>query len=75
MRTPTKQRAEIVAATEALLKLWKLYSLIEREMNSVVIIKTDSDYLIKVITEWILEWKKNDWKNLQGHPVKNQVYI
>jgi ribonuclease HI len=34
-------------------------------------IVTDSRYVIKGITEWIYNWKLNDWQTAQGEQVKN----
>lgn len=39
--------------------------------NEEVTIYTDSQYVIKGITEWIIGWKKNGWKTSQKKPVKN----
>ncbi|KAJ6642245.1 Ribonuclease H1 [Pseudolycoriella hygida] len=36
-------------------------------------INTDSQFLIKSITDWIVGWKKNNWKLKTGKPVKNVV--
>jgi len=33
---------------------------------------TDSQYVKKGITEWILNWRQNGWKNKNGEPIKNQ---
>jgi ribonuclease HI len=33
---------------------------------------TDSEYVLKGITEWIKGWKRRGWKNSQGKPVLNQ---
>lgn len=35
------------------------------------IIQTDSNYVIKGITEWLSGWKKKGWKTASGDPVKN----
>ena len=32
---------------------------------------TDSQYVRKGITEWIDNWKKNNWRNAAKKPVKN----
>jgi len=32
---------------------------------------TDSRYVIKGLTEWLVNWKLNDWHTAQGKPVKN----
>jgi len=37
-------------------------------------IVTDSRYVIKGLTEWIYNWKLNDWYTAQGEQVKNKEY-
>lgn len=37
-----------------------------------VVITTDSKYVKDGITSWILGWKKRNWKNAKGQPVKNK---
>lgn len=32
---------------------------------------TDSQYVQKGITEWVIGWQKNGWKNSKREPVKN----
>ena len=32
---------------------------------------TDSQYVLKGITQWIHKWKKNNWKNAKNEDVKN----
>ena len=32
----------------------------------------DSEYAVKGISEWILEWRKNGWTTTTGSPVANQ---
>lgn len=34
-------------------------------------IHTDSNYVLKGLTEWIQGWKRNGWKNSSKQPVKN----
>ncbi|MFN8255810.1 MAG: ribonuclease H [Bacteroidales bacterium] len=34
-------------------------------------ISTDSRYVIKGLTEWVFNWKLNDWQTAQGKKVKN----
>jgi len=36
-----------------------------------VVLTTDSQYLRKGITEWIINWKKRNWKTASNKPVKN----
>jgi ribonuclease HI len=33
---------------------------------------TDSKYVMQGITEWITNWKKNNWKTAAKKPVKNK---
>ena len=40
-----------------------------------IIIYTDSEYSIKSLTIWYINWEQNDWKNAQGKPVMNQDII
>jgi ribonuclease HI len=58
----TNNRMEMIAAIKALEALTK---------PSKVRITTDSQYLMKGITEWIHNWKKRGWINSQKQPVKN----
>lgn len=37
-----------------------------------LLILTDSQYLNNGINNWILKWKKNNWKTASNEPVKNQ---
>jgi ribonuclease HI len=44
----------------------------EVNMNSEITIYTDSNYVKNGITEWVLKWKENGWKNSNKEPVKNK---
>ncbi len=59
----TNNRMEIMAAIVGLEALKKA---------SDVHLYTDSQYLIKGITEWMVNWKKKGWKTASGKPVKNE---
>ncbi len=37
-------------------------------------VTTDSQYVVKGMTEWIHGWKKRGWKKADGEPVLNQDY-
>ncbi len=37
-----------------------------------VTLTTDSQYVRRGITQWIQNWKKNNWKTAQKKPVKNK---
>ena len=61
----TNNRMELTAAIEALKAL---------KTRSKVDLFTDSTYVKKGITEWIVNWKANGWKRRSGKkflPVKN----
>lgn len=40
-----------------------------------LLLQVDSEYVIKVFTEWIEGWKANGWRTAGGEPVKNRVAI
>jgi ribonuclease HI len=40
-----------------------------------VVIKSDSEYVVRGVTEWLPKWKKNGWKNARGQPVANSTYF
>lgn len=58
----TNNRMELMAAIKGLEAL-------KESCN--VTLTTDSQYVRKGITEWISNWKKNNWKNSAKKPVKN----
>lgn len=58
----TNQRMELTAAIKALQALKK---------PSDVVLYTDSTYVLKGITEWIHNWKRNGWVNSAKKPVSN----
>lgn len=58
----TNNRMELMAAIEALKAL---------NETCAVELTTDSQYVRKGVTEWIVNWKKNGWKTAAKKPVKN----
>ena len=58
----TNNRMELTAVIEALGQL---------KRPSRVILHTDSQYVMKGITEWIRGWKAKGWKTAAREPVKN----
>ena len=56
---------ELIAVIEGLKKI--------KATNSLRII-SDSRYVIKGLTEWMFNWKLNDWHTAQGEKVKNIEY-
>ena len=60
----TNNQMEMQAAIEALKYL--------REENQPIDLYTDSNYLRQGITEWIFNWKKNNWRTASKKPVANK---
>ncbi|CRL26070.1 Polynucleotidyl transferase, ribonuclease H fold [Penicillium camemberti] len=75
----TTQIAELTACLRA---LRNATSIIDKRRNmmrkgkvlmplNTFVIKTDSEYLVRSLTEWLPKWKKNGWKTCKGVPVAN----
>ena len=60
--TTTNNRMELTAVIEALGTL---------KRPSRVILHTDSQYVMKGMTEWIRGWKAKGWRTAAKEPVKN----
>ena len=58
----TNNRMELMAAIEGLKAL--------KEPCDVLLV-TDSQYVLKGVTEWMTGWKRNGWKTAAKQPVKN----
>ena len=61
-RETTNNRMELTAAIRALAALRRPVA---------AIVHTDSQYVLKGISEWIHGWKRNGWKTADRKPVKN----
>jgi ribonuclease HI len=59
----TNNRMELMAIIMALEAL---------EVPHIIILTTDSEYVRKGITEWIVRWKGNGWRTSNGNAVKNR---
>jgi ribonuclease HI len=59
----TNNRMELMAAIRALEAL---------KRPSQVKLYTDSIYVMKGITTWILDWKRKGWRTAEKKPVKNE---
>lgn len=59
----TNNRMELMAAIMGLKAL-------QRPCHVKVV--TDSNYVKKGITEWLIQWKKKGWRTSDNKPVKNQ---
>ncbi len=62
----TNNRMELQAAIEAVKVLRA------SNQTEAVTLYTDSEYVIKGITQWIEGWKRKNWKTAKGKPVLNQ---
>jgi len=65
----TNNRAEFIAALYAINQADTLLDIMRLKT---LIIYTDSMLLIKSLSEWIFNWKKNNWKKTDGKVVLNQ---
>ena len=62
-KNTTNNRMELMAVILAIESI---------DMIQEVTIFTDSTYVQKGISEWIINWKRNGWKSSNKQPVKNQ---
>ena len=67
---PTNQKAELTACLVALTTVPEVESSMTDGLKKVVI-KSDSEYVVKGMTGWIFKWKKNGWKTSKGSTVVN----
>ena len=68
----TNQKAELEACRAALEMVVKLEEAgAGFKARRYVIIKADSEYVVKGMTEWIYKWKENGYLNAKGKPVTN----
>ena len=65
-KATTNNRMEMQAAIAA------LQFFAATNQTSPCVLYTDSEYLIKGITQWVKGWKKKGWKTAAGKPVLNQ---
>ena len=59
----TNNRMELTAVIEALRQLTR---------PCLITITTDSQYVVKGMTEWIAGWQRNGWRNSKKEPVLNR---
>lgn len=69
----TNQTAELLACVKAIQILANQYQ--AGDLRGRMVIYTDSEYVLKSVTQWINAWKKNGWKNKHGDSVKNRKLI
>jgi ribonuclease HI len=59
----TNNRMELMAAISALES---------QPRGATIVLHTDSTYVKDGLTKWIINWKRNGWKNAAKEPVKNK---
>lgn len=59
----TNNRMELMAAIAALES---------QPAGAKIVLHTDSTYVKDGLTKWIINWKRNGWKNAAKEPVKNK---
>ena len=72
---PTNQIAELTAGIHGLeraLAIEKDGRLGDEDLHQVVI-KADSEYLVKGMTEWVFKWEVNGYRTARGTPVVNAL--
>lgn len=75
----TAQTAELKACLEALTRAFVLHTQWQMEPPKneachplhTLVIKSDSEYVVKGATEWLPKWKANGWKKSSGQAVAN----
>ncbi|KAJ6020352.1 ribonuclease H-like protein [Penicillium canescens] len=73
----TNQIAELEACSRALsdaIIIQAEWDMADDRLSAIVI-KSDSEYVVRGLTEWLPKWKKNGWKNAKGSPVANSTYF
>ncbi|KAF2234790.1 ribonuclease H-like protein [Viridothelium virens] len=68
---PTNQKAELEAAIEALRFIRDMWRSEQDWDIERVIIKADSEYVVKSMTSWVDKWNENGYINCKGLPVTN----
>ncbi|MGC6404179.1 MAG: ribonuclease HI [Candidatus Comchoanobacterales bacterium] len=63
----TNNRMEIMAVIQGLTYLMKT-----SQVGTHVTVYSDSNYVIKAMSEWRFGWAKKSWRNAQNKPVKNK---
>ncbi|SEM33763.1 ribonuclease HI [Roseovarius azorensis] len=61
----TNNRMEMTAALRGLGK-------IKRDEKAQITVFSDSQLLVRGMTEWLPNWQKNGWRNSSGKPVENR---
>lgn len=66
----TNNRMELMAVIRALEFVSKIKSQEAKKLEARIY--TDSEYIVKGITQWVKGWQKNNWRTAAKKPVMNQ---
>ncbi|CEL09626.1 hypothetical protein ASPCAL12759 [Aspergillus calidoustus] len=69
----TNQIAELEACSQGLVAAMRIMKdrVAHVGTSFIFVIKSDSAYVVRGLTEWLPKWQKNGWKNSRGSPVAN----
>lgn len=78
--SPADRQTNQVAELQACLRALKILDDVWLEHPagnrlSLVVIKSDSEYLVRGMTEWFPRWRDHCWVNPNGTPVVNRQYF
>jgi ribonuclease HI len=68
----TNNQMEMLACVHALKNIIQNQNSGLSNPDAEIVLHTDSQYLKNGINDWIVNWKKNNWKTAAKSPVKNQ---
>ncbi|RVX75455.1 hypothetical protein B0A52_00808 [Exophiala mesophila] len=71
----TSSRAELEAVRQALMIVSKMQKSGELDGWREIIIKLDSDYVSRALSEWIWSWEQNGFMTRKGKPVEHGTVI
>jgi ribonuclease HI len=71
----TNQVAELAAGVVGLGLAKKVIKNEGQGVINTLVIKADSEYLIKGMTEWVVKWQMNGWKTAKGGNVVNRGWF
>lgn len=70
----TNSEAEWIAVTVAVLWAIENWPTLSRDGETEVVFCTDSNYVLKSVTEWIYVWKANGWRSRNGSEPQHLQY-
>jgi len=71
----TNIRAEMYAIVKCLLIIMNNREYFEKYYTKNILIKTDSQFTIDLVTKWLAGWKKNGYQTSKKKPIKNRDLV